>query len=109
MRRADFYLPGTRARVISAITPGGAGEIVFMKGGGRRVEGARGEGGAGIARDVEVEITRYERGMAYVRAITTTADLPPPVAARAPGVIETPTQPLNGSGAALTRDLGKRP
>jgi hypothetical protein len=109
MRRADFYLPGTRARVVSAITPGGAGEIVFMKGGGRRVEGARGEGGAGIAQGVEVEITRYERGMAYVQAITTTADLPPPVAARAPAGMEAPTQPLNGSGAALTRDLGKRP
>ena len=33
----------------------------------RRVSGARSENGAAIAKGVEVVITRYENGLAYVR------------------------------------------
>ena len=106
MRRADYYLPGTRARVISPIAAGtGTGEIVFTKAGSRRVEGARSAGGEAIPRDIEVVIQRYENGLAYVQPIITVTDLPPPMLARVEDTVETNTQPLMGNGAALTRDL----
>ena len=106
MRRADYYLPGTHARVISSIAAGtGTGEIVFMKGGGRRVEGARSESGEAIPRGTEVTIKRYENGLAYVQPIVTITDLPPPELARVEDTHEANTQRLTGEGAALTRDL----
>jgi hypothetical protein len=76
MSRADFYLPGTPARVISSIGPGGTGEIVFHKAGNRRVEGARSLDGSPIPRDTVVIIRRYDRGLAYVEPAAV-ADLPP--------------------------------
>lgn len=64
---ADFDLVGTIARVSSGIREGGTGEIVFSQAGTRRVSGARSEDGKAIAKGIEVAITRYERGIAYVR------------------------------------------
>ena len=43
-------------------------EIVYSQGGTRRVAGARGESGAAIPKGAEVVVTRYEKGIAYVRA-----------------------------------------
>ena len=63
----DYRLPGTLARVTSAIRPGGTGEIVYTKGETRQVSGARSLGGGAIARDTEVVIMRYEGGLAYVQ------------------------------------------
>ncbi|HEX6607396.1 MAG TPA: hypothetical protein VF276_10830 [Chloroflexia bacterium] len=103
MRRADFYLPGTRARVVSGITAEGTGEIVFSKGGSRRVEGARSATGQPLPKGTEVVITRYEKGLAYVQPAPVTADIPPPVAARVEPA-EVNTHPLNGNGS-YTRDL----
>ncbi len=105
MESVDFYLPGTRARVISSIAPHGTGEIVFMKGGERRVEGARSESGAGITRGVEVMINRYERGLAYVVALGADAGVPPPVFARVDAAPDEPTRPLDEAAPAVTRDL----
>jgi membrane protein implicated in regulation of membrane protease activity len=106
MRRADFYLPGTRARVVSGITAEGTGEIVFWKGGSRRVEGARSATGQPFPRGTEVVISRYEKGLAYVQPAPVTADIPPPVAARVEPAAEVNTHPLNGNGnGSYTRDL----
>lgn len=69
MNRADFYLPGTPARVVSSIRAGGVGEIVYSKAGSRFTAGARNVDEQPIARDTEVVIIKYERGVAYVRPV----------------------------------------
>jgi hypothetical protein len=63
----DFDLVGLLGTVSSPIRAGGTGEILYQQAGGRRVAGARSENGAAIAKGVEVVITRYENGLAYVR------------------------------------------
>lgn len=66
MNPADYRLEGTVARVTVPISPGGAGEIVYSKGGSRRSDGARSVNGDTIEHGTEVVIVRYERGIAYV-------------------------------------------
>jgi hypothetical protein len=100
MRRADYYLPGTPARVTSGITEGGTGEIVFQKAGNRRVEGARSETGVPIPRGTEVTIVRYEKGLAYVAPVSTVADIPPPAEhARLASGTDAVTMPLRPGDA----------
>jgi hypothetical protein len=64
---ADFEIVGVLARVTSSIRAGGTGEIVFSQAGTRRVSGARSEDGAAIGKGTEVVVTKYDRGIAYVR------------------------------------------
>ena len=64
---ADYEVVGVLGRVSSGIRAGGTGEIVFSQAGTRRVSGARSEDGADIVKGTEVVVTRYERGIAYVR------------------------------------------
>ena len=64
---ADFDLVGALGRIASPIRAGGTGEITFSLGGTRQVCGARSETGEALARGAEVIVTRYERGIAYVR------------------------------------------
>jgi membrane protein implicated in regulation of membrane protease activity len=66
LRDRDYDLPGTIARVTSSIRAGGTGEIVFEKGGRRRVEAARHEQAVAVPRDTEVVIVKYQNGIAYV-------------------------------------------
>ena|SRR5579871_5387172 len=63
----DFELVGLLGTVSSPIRAGGTGEILFQQAGGRRVSGARSETGEAIPKGVEVVITRYENGLAFVR------------------------------------------
>lgn len=63
----DYQMVGALARVNSSIHEGGTGEIIFSRGGTRHTCGARGEDGNAIDRGTEVVVTRYERGIAYVR------------------------------------------
>lgn len=63
----DTEITGVLARVSSPIREGGTGEIAYSQGGARRAAAARSDAGAAIARDVEVVVLRYERGIAYVR------------------------------------------
>jgi membrane protein implicated in regulation of membrane protease activity len=63
----DYDVVGLLGTVSSPIRPGGTGEILFQQAGARRVAGARSEDGAAIDKGVEVVITRYENGLAYVR------------------------------------------
>ena len=64
---ADYEMVGVLGRLSSPIRAGGTGEIVYTQAGTRRVAGARAESGGAIAKGVEVVVTRYERGIAYVR------------------------------------------
>lgn len=67
---ADFEMVGTLARVIVPIREGGTGEISFSHGRTRRCSGARVDGGGSppsLPRGAEVFVTRYEKGIAYVR------------------------------------------
>ena len=63
----DTEMTGVLARVSSPIREGGTGEIAYSQGGARRAAAARSEAGAAIARDIEVVVLRYERGVAYVQ------------------------------------------
>jgi membrane protein implicated in regulation of membrane protease activity len=64
---ADYDRVGVLARITSPIREGGTGEIVFSQEGTRHTCGARSENGAALAKGMEVIVTRYERGLAYVR------------------------------------------
>lgn len=64
---ADYDMIGVLGKVSSAIRPSGTGEMMFSQMGSRRSAPARGEAGLEIPKGVEVVVTRYERGIAYVR------------------------------------------
>jgi membrane protein implicated in regulation of membrane protease activity len=64
---SDYEVIGLLGKVSSSIRPGGTGEIVFVRGGTRQTSGARSDDGAAIPKGEEVMITRYDRGIAYVR------------------------------------------
>lgn len=65
---AEYDMTGVLGRVSSSIRSGGTGEIVFEQVGTRRCCGARSEDGAPLAKGTEVVVTRYERGIAFVRS-----------------------------------------
>lgn len=65
---ADYEMVGVLGRLSSAVRENGTGEMIFSQDGVRRAANARSEDGRPIARGVEVVVTRYERGIAYVRA-----------------------------------------
>jgi hypothetical protein len=68
MDPADYDRVGLIGRVNVVIREGtGTGEVVFSQAGTRRVSGARSDDGSYIAKGTEVVITRYERGIAYVK------------------------------------------
>ncbi len=64
---ADYSMIGVLGLVVSPIRQGGTGEIVYSQEGVRCVTGARSDAEATISRGVEVVVTRYEKGIAYVR------------------------------------------
>ena len=64
---SDYRMDGLLGHVCSGIREGGTGEIIFPQEGVRRTCGARSENGTAIALGTEVVITRYEKGIAYVR------------------------------------------
>jgi hypothetical protein len=67
MDPADYEMVGVLGRVCSPIREGGTGEIVYTQMGTRRVCGARSDDSTAIAKGTEVVVTRYEKGIAYVR------------------------------------------
>ena len=67
MDPADYEMVGVLGRVSSSIRAGGTGEMVYTQMGTRRVCGARGEDGSAICKGTEVVVTRYDKGIAYVR------------------------------------------
>jgi membrane protein implicated in regulation of membrane protease activity len=64
---ADYDMVGTLGRVSSPIRPGAVGEVIYVRDGARRPLCARSDDGREIARDEEVIVTRFEKGIAYVR------------------------------------------
>jgi hypothetical protein len=67
MDPADYEMVGVLGRVCSSIRTGGTGELIYSQVGSRRVCGARSEDSSAIAKGCEVVVTRYEKGIAYVR------------------------------------------
>jgi hypothetical protein len=66
----DTEMRGVIARVSSTLRPNGTGEILFSLDGTRRSAPARTENGEPMARDTQVLVERYERGIAWVRPFT---------------------------------------
>lgn len=58
---------GVVGRVSAPIRAGGIGEVVYEQMGARRSTPARSEDGTPMLKEEEVFVTRYERGVAYVR------------------------------------------
>jgi hypothetical protein len=67
MDSADYEMVGVLGRICSAIRAGGTGEMIYTQMGTRRVCGARSEDTSAIGKGTEVVVTRYEKGIAYVR------------------------------------------
>jgi membrane protein implicated in regulation of membrane protease activity len=63
----DFQMVGAVGKVNIAIRSNGTGEIIYVQGGTRRSAGARSDTGKALDKGLEVVVTRYERGIAYVR------------------------------------------
>jgi len=66
----DFNMVGVLGSISMPIREGGTGEIVYSHGGARHTCGARAESGSAIGKGMEVVVTRYEKGIAYVRLWT---------------------------------------
>ena len=64
---ADYERIGVLGHVSSSIREGGTGEIIFSQAGTRQTCGARSDDGQALPKGIEVIVTRYERGIAYVR------------------------------------------
>lgn len=63
----ETAITGAVGRVSAAIRPGGTGEIVYEQMGAFCSVPARSEDGGAFQKQEEVFVTRYERGIAYVR------------------------------------------
>jgi len=64
---ADYEMVGVLGRICSSIREGGTGELIYTQEGTRWTCGARSETGTEIAKGTEVVVTKYEKGLAYVR------------------------------------------
>jgi len=63
----DYDMIGVLGEVSSTVHAGGTGEMIFSQAGTRRSAAIRGENGEPIAKGIEVVVTRFEQGIAYVR------------------------------------------
>jgi membrane protein implicated in regulation of membrane protease activity len=63
----DYRMMGVLGRVSSRIRAGGTGEMIFSQEGMRRSTPVRSEDGTEIPKNTEVVVTRFEKGIAYVR------------------------------------------
>ena len=64
---ADYEMVGVLGRVSSPIRSDGVGEVIYIRDGARKLVPARSDDGQAIRRDEEVVVTRYEKGIAFVR------------------------------------------
>ncbi len=64
---ADYRMTGVLGHVSSPIREKGTGEIIYSQEGTRRTCGARSEDGKPIPKGTEILVTRYQKGIAYVR------------------------------------------
>jgi membrane protein implicated in regulation of membrane protease activity len=64
---AAFDMVGVLGTVTGSVRSGGTGEIIFSQNGQRRSAPVRSEDGVAIPKGVEVVVTQYHDGIAYVR------------------------------------------
>jgi hypothetical protein len=64
---ADYEMIGVLGRVTSTVREGGTGEMTYSQQGRRCAAPIRSENGQPISKGSEVIVTRYEKGIAYVR------------------------------------------
>ncbi len=98
-------LIGTLATVSMSIRAGGIGEIIYTKGtGGRKSLGARSVDNRPIARDTEVVIVGYEKGIAQVQTwdhfMNDTKDLDEVLRAQQRGNDSAPTSDVSSSSSS---------
>jgi membrane protein implicated in regulation of membrane protease activity len=67
MDSADYEMVGVLGRISMPIRENGTGEIIYSQAGTRRTCGARSENGDAIEKGAEIVVTRYDKGIAYVR------------------------------------------
>ena len=67
MDPADYDMVGVLGRTSIPIRQGGTGEIIYSQAGTRRTCGARSEDNVAIEKGCEIVVTRYEKGIAYVK------------------------------------------
>jgi membrane protein implicated in regulation of membrane protease activity len=67
MDSADYEMVGVLGRISMPIRENGTGEIIYSQAGTRRTCGARSENGGALEKGAEIVVTRYEKGLAYVR------------------------------------------
>jgi membrane protein implicated in regulation of membrane protease activity len=67
MNEWDYRHEGSVGKISIGIPANGTGEVIFEQHGIRRSVGARGEDGESIEKGSEVVISRYEKGLAYVK------------------------------------------
>ena len=70
----DYEMVGILGRISNSIRNEGTGEIIFIQQGTRRGCAARSESGESLPKGLEVVVTRYEHGIAYVRPWNELAD-----------------------------------
>ena len=64
---ADYEMVGVLGRISMPIRENGTGEIIYSQAGTRRTCGARSENGSALEKGAEIVVTRYDKGIAYVR------------------------------------------
>jgi membrane protein implicated in regulation of membrane protease activity len=67
MDAADYEMVGVLGRISMPIRENGTGEIIYSQAGTRRTCGARSESGSALEKGTEIMVTRYEKGIAYVK------------------------------------------
>jgi membrane protein implicated in regulation of membrane protease activity len=67
MDSADYEMVGVLGRISMPIRESGTGEIIYSQAGTRRTCGARSENGNALEKGAEIVVTRYDKGIAYVR------------------------------------------
>jgi hypothetical protein len=63
----DYRVEGALGTVSMTIRENGTGEVIFEQNGVRKSCGARSDDGASLPKGIEVVISRYEDGIAYVK------------------------------------------
>ena len=64
---ADYEMVGVLGQIAAPVRPGGTGEMIFTRDGAKHATPVRSANGLELARGVEVIVTRFEHGIAYVR------------------------------------------
>lgn len=67
MDAADYEMVGVLGRISMPVRAGGTGEIIYSQAGTRRTCGARSENGSALEKGAEIMVSRYEKGIAYVK------------------------------------------